>query len=223
MRLFAVLRPAALAGAALLGLTFGAVLAAEAAQRACCSRDRAVEVDAVIVLGGGSDPDGHLNHLGRARVETAVELLARGDARAIIISAGAHSGPLVAEAPLMRNYALALGADPARVILEPQSRTTLENLRFSFALGEAQGFESYAIVTSAFHLTRALALARLLGHGDAVGVSADPPWLRWGIFGRGGLLARETLAWWLNAAKAAGWLGLGAMGWTEAERGEVIL
>jgi uncharacterized SAM-binding protein YcdF (DUF218 family) len=212
----------ALAGAALLAVTFAGVMAAERHAFRTLSHTRPADLDAVIVLGGGMAPDGAMNHRGRDRVRAARHMLAEGHAEVAIMSGGAGIGPLFAEAVQMASYAREIGMAEDRILLEPRSLTTLENLRFSFRLAEARGLERLGIVTSAFHLHRALMLARLLGRGDVEGFAAEPVPERFILFSRLGPLVRETLAWWFNLGKAAGWIGLGALGWSEAERGAVI-
>ena len=187
------------------------------------SQPIAPPVDAVIVLGGGMDPDGEFNIIGRARVGSAVALLERGDAaHAIFTGFGCAEGDdACSEAASMRAKAVAAGADPDRLIVEPDARTTLENLRLSFAIAEDRGFRRLAVLTDAFHLSRAVALARLLGR-DVVPVAAKGG-LRWlPPIEQFPVLMRESLAWWYNLGKAAAWTGLGLLGWSEAERAQVI-
>ena len=215
----------ALAGAAVVALTYLAVWWMQGWQYAAHRASRAIAppVDAVIVLGGGMDPDGEFNIIGRARVQSAVALLDRGDAaHAIFTGFGCVSADDgCSEAATMRARAVVSGADPDRLIVEPDARTTLENLFLSFAIADARGFRRIAVLTDAFHLTRAVALARLLGR-EVVPVAAEgglyslPPAEQFPV------LARETLAWWYNLGKAAAWRGLGLLGWTEAERGQVL-
>lgn len=179
-------------------------------------------VDAVIVLGGGMDPDGELNIIGRARVRSAVDLLARGDAaHAIFTGFGCAEGDGCSEAATMRARAVADGADAGRLIIEPDARTTLENLRLSFAIADARGLRRLAVLTDAFHLARAAALARLLGR-EVVPVAADAGLYWLPAAEQFPLLMRETLAWWYNLGKAAAWTGLGLLGWSEAERAQVV-
>jgi uncharacterized SAM-binding protein YcdF (DUF218 family) len=211
-------------GLVLLALTYLAVWLMQGWQQRTHHVARPVvpPVDAVIVLGGGMDPDGTLNTIGRARADAAMRLLARGDAaHAIFTGTGFAGDAAPSEAAAMRARALARGAERERLIVEPDARTTLENLTLSFAIADRKGFGRLAVLTDAFHLTRALALARLLGR-DVVPVAVDR--------GAGALpaaeqvpvLLRETLAWWYNLGKAAAWAGLGLLGWTEAARAKAI-
>ncbi len=165
-----------------------------------------------------------LNIIGRARVRSAVELLARGDAaHAIFTGSGCARGESdgCSEAAIMRARAVAGGADPARLIVEPNALTTLQNLTFSFAIADERGFGRLAVLTDAFHLTRSVALARLLGR-DVVPVAADAGLYWLPAAEQFPLLMRETLAWWYNLGKAAAWKGLGLIGWSEAERAQVV-
>jgi uncharacterized SAM-binding protein YcdF (DUF218 family) len=215
----------ALAGVALVALTYSAVWWMQGCQYGAHRSSRAVAppVDAVIVLGGGMDPDGELNIIGRARVQSALALLQRGEAANAIFTgfgcAGAEDG--CSEAAAMRARAEASGADPDRLIVEPDARTTLENLVLSFAIAEERGFRRLAVLTDAFHLTRAVALARLLGR-EVVPVAAEGGLYSLPAAEQFPVLMRETMAWWYNLGKAAAWQGLGLLGWTEAERGQVI-
>ena len=63
------------------------------------------------------------------------------------------------EASAMRDAARAMGWR-GEIILEEQSRTTAENMKYSAALLRARGLQTVAVVTNAFHLPRAMRLAR---------------------------------------------------------------
>jgi uncharacterized SAM-binding protein YcdF (DUF218 family) len=68
----------------------------------------------------------------------------------------------------MRNLLVELRVPRERILLEEQSRNTRENAVHSADLLKARGFETVLLVTSAFHMRRALAAFR------AVGVEAIP-------------------------------------------------
>lgn len=210
-------------GFVVLGVTMLGVLAAETVAADRLSPARARSIDTLIVLGGGVNPDATLDHVGRGRADTAAALIAGGKAARAIFT-GTLNDPArpEGEAGLLRDRALRAGAPADALFLEPEARTTLENLRFAFALGDAQGAESYAIVTDAFHLPRALALAALLGRDDVTGVAA-PGAREFNAFRRLGYVLREAMAWWYNLGKAAAWIGMGAAGMSEAERGAYVV
>ncbi|MEM8597736.1 MAG: YdcF family protein, partial [Pseudomonadota bacterium] len=139
-------------------ITLAAVWVAERQALETYRLDRLEPVDVLIVLGGGVDPDRRLNWVGRTRANTAATALAAERAGAVIFSGTLNSEEHPeGEAGLMRNHALNRGVDPSKLFVETDSRTTLENLRFSFSLADAQGHERIAILTDAFHLPRALA------------------------------------------------------------------
>ncbi|MEM6972532.1 MAG: YdcF family protein [Pseudomonadota bacterium] len=194
------------------------------AERWAASRyaaDRLQRVDALIVLGGGVNPDQTQNFIGRMRARAAAGVLRDGRADVAILT-GTLNDPAFprGEAGLFADHMLTLGISGDAMILEPNARTTLENLRFSFALGDAAGFERYAVVTDAFHLPRALALAAFLGR-DVQGLAARG-FLEHGHFMRIGLILREAMAWWYNAGKVAAWHALGLIGYDDATREEMV-
>ncbi|MEM8790834.1 MAG: YdcF family protein [Pseudomonadota bacterium] len=179
-------------------------------------------VDAAIILGGGIDPDGMLSYSSRRRVAAGVRLLADGKAELLILSGG--RGPRnrnLSQGELMRRLALSYGAAPEQLIAEERAISTFQNLLFSYPIAEGAGATNLAIVTDPFHLYRASWLSALFGRGDTALIAADGQrydhWLR-----RAYVHNREALAWWFNILKAAGWQGLGILGYSDAERMERI-
>jgi len=178
----------------------------------------AVPVDAVIVLGGGVDGDGRLGYSSRRRVDAVVALLASGAAGHAIMTGGLGAfHEVTPAASMMRALAIAEGAEPERVIVEPRSVSTFENLRFAFEIAERRGFERLAILSDPFHLPRAGALAAYFGRPDIARVAAsgferDNPILRTAT------LIREALAWWYNLAKVGAWEAGAALGMSESAR-----
>ncbi len=181
-----------------------------------------VPVDAVLVLGGGVDGDGVLGYSSRRRVAAGVALLVRGKTRYLLLSGG--EGRYHREIPagdLMRAHAIALGASPEMLIVEPAATSTFENLRFGLEIARQRGFTRIAILTDAYHLERARWLARYLGAGDA-GLVAVDGLARTGAGDRTWSVLREALAWWLNLAKVAVWEALALTGMGDDARGKLI-
>ena len=210
-------------GLAVLVLSVAAVLYAEDRNMERYGNGRALEqpVDAVIVLGSGTDGDGVLGYSSRRRVAAAVELLEAGKARNLILSGGnGESGP-PSIADLMKEHAVSLGAPAEAILVEPHSRTTFENLRFSFEIAERAGFESLAVATDAFHLERARWLASFFGQPE-IGLVAVGGFVREPDVIRVQMILREAAAWWYNLAKAVGWEGLAAAGIPPEARREWI-
>lgn len=179
-------------------------------------------VDAIIVLGAGVTGDGRLAYSSRRRAEGAARMLAEGRAKALILSGGLGKyHPTTPSGALMRDVAQAAGAPLDAMIVEPRSVSTFENLRYSFAIAEARGFQRLALLSDPFHLTRAQALARYFGKPDVALIAVDGfDREHWYI--RAAMLIREAMAWWLNLGKVAGWEALAAIGVDESAREGVI-
>ena len=221
------LRRLALAGAALLLLTAVAVVIATAAmqQRHGEGRSLAQPVDAAIILGAGVEPDGVLHYSSRRRVAAGVALLRAGQTDRLILSGGMVPYVGTSAAALMRDYAISLGAAPGSVLVEDQSRTTFENLRFSFRLAHAAGLRRLALVTDDSHLLRASWLACYFGDCGialvAVPTLGSSIWSSIRVdtvLGTG----RETLAWWYNLGKIASWSILDSLGIPESRREQLV-
>ena len=106
--------------------------------------DSQASPDGIIVLGGSS-----------LRGIDAVEALSRDYPEARIIFSG-YSATMVAR------YAR-LGGDPARVYVESRPRTTFEDAQYSAALLKPKPSERWLLVTSAFHMPRAVGCFRTAG------------------------------------------------------------
>ena len=98
-----------------------------------------VKADVMVVLGGGL----------RERPERAAELFKAGEAP-LIICAG--DGDAEANRTCLTNA----GVSVTNIWLEPKSRTTRENAKFTIAMLRAQHLKSAIIVTSWYHSRRAL-------------------------------------------------------------------
>jgi uncharacterized SAM-binding protein YcdF (DUF218 family) len=117
------------------------------------------QLDALIVLGAaayGSQP----SPVFAGRLDYAVDLLRSGRARYAIVTGGGRDDPSRPESVVGAAYLRAHGIDPARVLNETRSKSTLENLCEAARIGADHGFERYAIVSDAFHVTRAMLLAQ---------------------------------------------------------------
>ena len=142
----------------------------------------------VLVLGcqvRGTAPSLSLSY----RIGTAAEYLEANPDSKAVLSGGLGSGETISEAQCMYNVLTARGIDPARLYLEEDSTDTLENLRFSKALMEREGLTGpVAIVSSDFHLCRAMIMAGDLGL-PVQGLAAPSLW-----FSRPTYILREAFA-----------------------------
>lgn len=147
-----------------------------------------VTYDAVVLLGGavtaaGATADQVAWGDNVDRLTVTYELLRTGRARFAIVSGGHFSDALPTEAEYLSRQLLAWGIEPERVIVEPTALNTRENASASKAIIDARGFRQVLVVTSAFHMTRALACFRAVGlEPDALPVDyrmRDPATSAW--------------------------------------------
>ncbi|EKF43779.1 YdcF family protein [Nitratireductor indicus] len=129
------------------------------------------EVAGIVVLGGGLEGSinlargGHeLNASGDRFVETAILARRYPDAK-ILVSGGQGAVFLSGEgdADTAPRLLEALGVDRSRLILENRSRDTYENGLFSRQLVSPDEGEVWLLVTSAFHMPRAMGVFRKVG------------------------------------------------------------
>lgn len=128
-------------------------------------------VDGILVLGGGASP-GILAQRGMPlSLTSAARVLAAADAARhypgakLVFSGG--SGQLIkgtgTEADVARVIFRQAGIDPSSVIFESRSANTWENIVLSRQLVSPKSRESWLLVTSAFHMPRAMGVAQKLG------------------------------------------------------------
>jgi uncharacterized SAM-binding protein YcdF (DUF218 family) len=117
--------------------------------------------DGIIVLGGAIDASGPRNE----RLVVVPELLRRYPNARILFSGG--SGALIDDADAEASFAAGLlesfGIARDRIILEDRSRNTVENAVFSKAIIQPKPGERWLLVTSAYHMPRAIGVFRKAG------------------------------------------------------------
>jgi uncharacterized SAM-binding protein YcdF (DUF218 family) len=117
--------------------------------------------DGIIVLGGAIDASGPHNE----RLVVVPELLRRYPNARILFSGG--SGALSDDADAEASFAAGLlesfGIARNRIILEDRSRNTVENAVFSKAIIQPKPGERWLLVTSAYHMPRAIGVFRKAG------------------------------------------------------------
>lgn len=127
-------------------------------------------LDAIVVLGAQLRADGPSVAL-RARLDRAAAYLAENPRTTCVVSGGRGRNEPTSEAAGMAAYLVARGVAPSRLRQEARSRTTEENLRLSAALLDVSRLR-VGIVTSDFHVFRAVRTARRLGYGRVCGIAA---------------------------------------------------
>ena len=141
------------------------------------------DVDYVVVLGAqvrGERPTKSL----RLRAAAAAAYLEEHPETKVIASGGQGRGESISEAEAIRRLLTGAGIQEDRILLEDRSTTTVENLKFSYALlqkeksGESRsaGELHLAVATNGFHVYRAVKLAKAQGFTDVSGIAApsDP-------------------------------------------------
>lgn len=127
--------------------------------------------DGIIVLGGGISPDVSaargvpaLNESGE-RLTATVDLARRYPQARVVFTGGDTT--LVFEkgneASAARQFFDAMGLPSDRILYEDRSRNTDENARFSKALVDPKPGERWLLVTSAYHMPRAMGVFRSAG------------------------------------------------------------
>jgi uncharacterized SAM-binding protein YcdF (DUF218 family) len=125
----------------------------------------------IVVLGGAFEtlvsttrPDIPLNDAAERMTASAALALRYPEAR-IIFTGGVGSllygGPT--EGELARRFYASLGIAASRVTIEEESRDTAENARFTWPLAAPKPGERWLLVTSAFHMPRAIGAFRRVG------------------------------------------------------------
>lgn len=128
-------------------------------------------ITGIIILGGAEDAHVgalrnvmSLNEAGERITEGVV--LSRRFPNAKIVFSGGSASLLTtkpAEADVARGYLQALGVDPARILIDDKSRNTYENAVFTMELVKPKPGETWLLVTSAFHMPRAVGNFRKAG------------------------------------------------------------
>lgn len=136
-------------------------------------------IDGIIVLGGSYDTVSHSYQgtivLGEDSEPLAVMIdLARRYPNARIIFSGGPSTEGVSEASIAKEYFVSLGILPERILVEGQSETTEENARFTANLVHPMASSRWLLVTSGYHMPRAVGAFRKAG----MNVIAFPAGLR---------------------------------------------
>lgn len=129
------------------------------------------DVTGILVL-GGSVSTGLSSHRSmpilndNAERITEAMTLAKQYPQAIILFSGGNGslqGGKETEAEITELFLNRIGFDTGNVFYEDESRNTYENLKYSKELMLPQPGESWLLVTSAYHMPRALAVAREQG------------------------------------------------------------
>ena len=116
--------------------------------------------DAIVLLGGAIrgevSPETLADMSGVGdRLVFAVAVFKAGKAPVVLVTGGAREGE-VPEASLIRNILMTMGVPQEKIVLETRNRVTRDNRRFTQETLAGMGVESALLVTSAFHMHRAI-------------------------------------------------------------------
>ena len=144
--------------------------------------------DAIVVLGAQVKPDGTPSVQLQWRLDAAYG--AWQEKQCLIVTCGAQgSNEPDAEGRVMKAYLTGLGVPENQVLVDDTSFNTRQNLENAAALLQNSGVETVLIVTSDYHLPRAMALAEDQGlTATGLGSPTKPEyWIKNN--------AREAIAW----------------------------
>ena len=130
--------------------------------------DTAGSGDCILVLGAGLLPDGKPSLMLTERINTGVALYKGGAAPRLLMS-GDHSREDHDEVNAMKDAAMAQGVPSEDIFMDHAGFSTYDSV---YRAREIFGAEKLIIVTQAYHLPRALWIARRMGM-EAVGVACD--------------------------------------------------
>ena len=146
------------------------------------------DYDAIVVLGAQVKPDGTPSVQLQWRLDAAYG--AWQERQCLIVTCGAQgSNEPDAEGRVMKAYLTGLGVPENQVLVDDTSFNTRQNLENAAALLQNSGVETVLIVTSDYHLPRAMALAEDQGlTATGLGSPTKPEyWIKNN--------AREAIAW----------------------------
>lgn len=118
--------------------------------------------DVIIVLGAQVKEDGTPSVALERRLTAALESY-QADRRLIIVCGAQGANEPRAEGDVMREWLLARGVEEQDVIAETDSFNTRENLTYAKAIMESRGLSEALVVTSDYHVARALRLCEQTG------------------------------------------------------------
>ena len=121
-------------------------------------RDDRQQADAIVVM-GAAQYDGRPSPLFAARLDHAVELYRAGVAPRLVVTGGKAVGDRTTEAASARAYAVAHGVPADAILVEDQSRTTLESIHAVGEVLRANGLANAVFVSDRPHMLRVLRMA----------------------------------------------------------------
>jgi uncharacterized SAM-binding protein YcdF (DUF218 family)/glycosyltransferase involved in cell wall biosynthesis len=110
--------------------------------------------DAIVVFAGGVGERGQVGGGYQERVKHAVDLYHAGHASHLVFSSGFVFA--FREAEVMKSLAVSLGVPARDIVLEQRAANTWENVTFTRGLLAREGWRSVLLVSSPYHMRRAV-------------------------------------------------------------------
>jgi uncharacterized SAM-binding protein YcdF (DUF218 family)/glycosyltransferase involved in cell wall biosynthesis len=127
--------------------------------------------DAIVVFAGGVGESGKAGGGAQERLKKAVDLYKAGNADYLVLSSGYVYS--FREADVMRALAIDQGVPAAHIVLEERAANTYQNVTFVDQILKPRGWRSILLVSSPYHMRRALLVWRKVDPG--VDVIPSPP------------------------------------------------
>lgn len=145
--------------------------------------DNDVQINYLIVLGGGITKNNTLGDVPQARIEKAAEYMKAHPGTKAVVTGGTGrfaSGP---EGPVLEKALASCGIAEDRILVEDQAKDTIQNFQYSaklIAQDSSTGIKQVlqnpvAVITSDFHLARSERLAARMGFTDVYGIASKTP------------------------------------------------
>jgi len=151
---------------------------------------QSLEYDSIIVLGAQVLPSGEPSVQLQWRLDKARECYEKKPGY-IVVTGGRGANEPEPEGDVMRRVLIEAGVPEMHVISETMATDTQENIRYSWELLKEKGCQKPLIVTSDYHLPRAMAIARDNGLDPLGAGSPCKPGLKFWLKNH----LREALAW----------------------------
>ncbi len=117
------------------------------------------KADALIVLGAQVQPSGEPSVQLAWRLEAALEVFRQNPAP-IVVSGGQGGDEPRPEGEVMRDWLIERGVPEDKILVDSVSANTRQNIRHAISLLHGMNIETVMVITSDYHLPRALAIAR---------------------------------------------------------------
>ncbi len=116
------------------------------------------KADALIVLGAQVQPTGEPSVQLAWRLQAALKVYEENPAP-IVVSGGQGENEPRPEGEVMRDWLVERGVPPEHILVDGESTNTRQNIRHAISLLEGRNVSHVRIITSDYHLPRALAIA----------------------------------------------------------------